>query len=70
MITNYPELYKIYAEKTFTYNGIKQGNRNPLLYAFDAADGLKTGHTNESGYGLTASAIVDGQRIVMVINGL
>ena len=70
MITNYPELYKIYGEKTFTYNGIKQGNRNPLLYAFDAADGLKTGHTNESGYGLTASAMVDGQRIVMVINGL
>ena len=70
MITNYPELYKIYAEKTFTYNGIKQGNRNPLLYALDAADGLKTGHTNESGYGLTASAVVDGQRIIMVINGL
>ena len=70
MIKNFPELYKIYAEKTFTYNGIKQGNRNPLLYALDAADGLKTGHTNESGYGLTASAVVDGQRIVMVINGL
>ncbi|MGC6485156.1 MAG: D-alanyl-D-alanine carboxypeptidase family protein [Candidatus Puniceispirillales bacterium] len=70
MIAEFPDLYKIYAEKSFTYNGIKQPNRNPLLYNFDGADGLKTGHTNDSGYGLTASAIQDGQRIIMVINGL
>ena len=70
MIKEFPDLYKIYSEKSFTYNGIKQNNRNPLLYALDNADGLKTGHTNESGYGLTSSAEREGQRIIMVVNGL
>ena len=70
IITEFPELYKIFNEKSFTYNDIKQGNRNPLLYALDHADGLKTGHTEESGYGLTASAERDGQRIILVLNGL
>lgn len=70
MISEFPDLYKIYSEKSYTYNGIKQPNRNPLLYVFEGADGLKTGHTKESGYGLTSSAVVDGQRIIMVINGL
>lgn len=70
LITDFPELYKIFAEKSFTFNNIKQPNRNPLLYAMDEADGLKTGHTEESGYGLTASADRDGQRLIMVINGL
>ncbi|MEK9853870.1 MAG: D-alanyl-D-alanine carboxypeptidase, partial [Rhodobiaceae bacterium] len=54
----------------FTYNGIKQGNRNPLVYGTEGADGLKTGHTEESGYGLVGSAHRDGQRVVMVLNGL
>lgn len=70
LIEEFPEYYKIYSEKSFTYNDIKQPNRNPLLYSMDSADGLKTGHTNESGYGLTASAVVDGQRLILVVNGL
>ena len=70
MIQNHPEFYGIYAEKSFTYNNIKQPNRNPLLYTVEGADGLKTGHTNESGYGLVGSAELNGQRIILVLNGL
>ena len=70
MIKNHPEFYGIYSEKTFTYNKIKQNNRNPILYTMDGADGLKTGHTEESGYGLVASAVINGQRMIMVLNGL
>ena len=66
----YPDLYPMFAEKDFTYNGIKQGNRNPLVYGTQGADGLKTGHTAESGYGLVGSAHRDGQRVVMVLNGM
>ena len=70
MIKNFPKLYKIFAEKTFRYNQIKQGNRNPLLYENIGADGLKTGHTKAAGYGLTASAIRKGRRIIVVLNGM
>ena len=70
LIRDYPDYYAIYREKTFDYNNIKQPNRNPLLYTMDAADGLKTGHTQESGYGLVGSAEIDGQRIILVVNGL
>lgn len=71
IINDYPENYKIYSQKEFSYNGIKQGNRNPLLYSLEGADGLKTGHTGQSGYGLTASVKTkDGRRLIMVINGL
>ena len=66
----YPELYPIFAKKNFTYNDIKQGNRNPLMYGVEGADGLKTGHTNESGYGLVGSAQRGDQRIIMVLNGM
>ena len=69
-VDNFPEFYKLYAETEFSYNGISQGNRNPLLYKNIAADGLKTGHTNASGYGLTASASRNGRRLILVINGL
>ena len=69
-VDKYPELYPMFAEKDFTYNGIKQGNRNPLVYGTQGADGLKTGHTAESGYGLVGSAHRDGQRVVMVLNGM
>ena len=69
-LDTYPELYSMFAEKEFTYNGIKQGNRNPLVYGTQGADGLKTGHTEESGYGLVGSAHRDGQRVVIVLNGL
>jgi D-alanyl-D-alanine carboxypeptidase (penicillin-binding protein 5/6) len=71
LITDFPEYYHFYSETEFTWHGIKQGNRNPLLYrAGSGVDGLKTGHTEEAGYGLTASAIRDGRRIVMVVQGL
>jgi len=70
----YPELYPIFKVKTYTLNDIKQGNRNPLLYGKSATengvDGLKTGYTEESGYGLTASAEKNGMRVVMVLNGM
>ena len=70
LVTQFPELYKIFNEKTFTYSQIKQSNRNPLLYRNIGADGLKTGHTEAAGYGLTASATRDDRRIVLVLNGM
>ena len=66
----YPDLYPIFAVKNFTYNDIKQGNRNPLIYKDESADGLKTGHTQESGYGLVGSAKRGSQRVVLVLNGM
>lgn len=63
------EYYSIYAEKDFTYNGIKQGNRNALLYTDPTVDGLKTGHTSEAGFCLTASAKRNGQRLITVVMG-
>jgi D-alanyl-D-alanine carboxypeptidase (penicillin-binding protein 5/6) len=70
IIQNYPQYYEIFAQKEFTYNNIRQHARNPLLYDDIGADGLKTGHTEEAGYGLTASAVRDGRRLVMVLAGL
>ena len=72
IISEFPDLYKIFSETTFTFNGIKQGNRNPILYnnIVFGADGLKTGHTEESGYGLAASAKRDNLRFILVLNGL
>lgn len=69
-IRDYPELYKMYAELNFTWHGIRQGNRNPLLYMNIGADGLKTGHTEAAGYGLTASAVRSGRRLILVLNGM
>jgi D-alanyl-D-alanine carboxypeptidase (penicillin-binding protein 5/6) len=69
-IEQFPEYYKYYAELNYTFNGIKQGNRNPLLYKPLGADGLKTGHTEAAGYGLTASVKRGERRIIMVVNGL
>jgi len=70
VIRDFPEYYHYFSEKEFTWNGIRQSNRNPLLYLSAGADGLKTGHTEEAGYGLTASAVRNGRRVVMVLNGL
>lgn len=71
LINQFPEYYSIFSEKEFKHNGIKQGNRNPLLYKITGADGLKTGHTKESGYGLTGSVkSSDGRRVILVVNGL
>jgi len=69
-IKNHPEYYPLYNERSFEWNGISQGNRNPLLGKFTGADGLKTGHTEISGYGLVGSAERDGKRRIIVINGL
>lgn len=70
LISDFPEYYHYYSIREFTYHGIKQGNRNPLLYRNIGADGMKTGHTDVAGYGLTGSAIRDGRRLVLVVNGL
>ena len=70
IIREFPKQYELFSEKVFTYNKIRQGNRNPLLYRYNGADGLKTGHTEASGYGLTASAQVNGRRLILVVNGL
>ena len=69
-VDSYPDLYPVFAKREFTYNKISQPNRNPLVYGTKGADGLKTGHTEESGYGLVGSAVRDGQRVVMVLNGM
>ena len=70
IVTDFPQYYAMFAEKTYTYNDIRQGNRNPLLYRYDGADGLKTGYTKASGYGLAASARRGDQRLILVLNGL
>jgi len=67
IIRNSAEYYPIYAEREFTYNNIKQGNRNALLYTDPTVDGLKTGHTDEAGYCLTASAKRNNMRLISVI---
>ncbi len=69
LIRDYPELYQLYSQRSFTYNNRTQQNRNPLLGAFEGADGVKTGHTNVSGYGLVGSAMLNGQRRIIVFNG-
>lgn len=69
-VKDFPELYKVYAERSFTYAGIRQGNRNPLLYRNMGSDGLKTGHTEAAGYGLASTVERNGRRLVLVVNGL
>lgn len=70
IIHDYPEYYALFAEREFTWEKIRQPNRNPLFDLVDGADGLKTGHTEESGYGLAGSAVQDGVRRIIVLNGL
>jgi D-alanyl-D-alanine carboxypeptidase (penicillin-binding protein 5/6) len=69
IIRNFPEYYHYDAEKTFKYNNIEQGNRNPLVQR-GTADGLKTGHTEAGGYGLVASSHRSGRRVILVLNGM
>ncbi|MDH3701474.1 MAG: D-alanyl-D-alanine carboxypeptidase [Alphaproteobacteria bacterium] len=69
-IRDFPDYFHHYAETSFTYNGIKQGNRNPLLYKNIGADGLKTGHTERSGYGVAASVKRGKRRVVLVAHGM
>ncbi len=70
LIADFPEYFPIYSEREFVFNGIRQGNRNPLLYGVQGADGLKTGHTDIAGYGLVGTVKRGERRIIMVINGL
>ncbi|MFL6799730.1 MAG: D-alanyl-D-alanine carboxypeptidase family protein [Xanthobacteraceae bacterium] len=70
IIQTYPEYYKLYGEREFTWNKIRQYNRNPLLAMNIGADGLKTGFTKEAGYGLVGSAVQNGLRLIVVVNGL
>jgi D-alanyl-D-alanine carboxypeptidase (penicillin-binding protein 5/6) len=70
VILTYPEFYKLFGEKEFTWNKIRQQNRNPLLNSLEGADGLKTGYTKEGGYGMVGSAVQNGIRLIVVVNGL
>src|SRR5215211_5540229 len=69
-IEDFPKLYRYYSETNWTYNNIKQENRNRLLRTVPGTDGLKTGHTEEGGYGQATSAIRDGRRLILVVNGM
>ncbi len=70
LINEFPEYYHLFSQKEYTHNNIRQGNRNPLLYSMSYADGLKTGHTEEAGFSLTASAKKDNRRLIGVMTGL
>ncbi len=70
IIVTYPEMYRIYGQRDFMWNKIKQPNRNPLLALEIGADGMKTGFTKEAGYGLVGSAVQNGIRLIAVVNGL
>ncbi len=69
IIREFPDYYHYDSEKTFKYNGIEQGNRNPMVQK-GTADGLKTGHTDAGGYGLVASSKRNGRRVILVLNGM
>src|ERR1700720_4694091 len=70
VILTYPELYKLFGEREFTWNKIRQQNRNPLLNSLNGADGLKTGFTKEGGYWMVGSAVRKYTRLILLINGL
>jgi D-alanyl-D-alanine carboxypeptidase (penicillin-binding protein 5/6) len=70
IISDFPEYYQFYNMRSFRYNNITQENRNPLLSRVAGADGLKTGHTEDAGYGLTGSAKRGDRRVILVLNGL
>jgi D-alanyl-D-alanine carboxypeptidase (penicillin-binding protein 5/6) len=70
LIYTYPEFYPLYSEREFTWNKVRQQNRNPLLTMGIGADGLKTGYTREAGFGLVGSAVQNNLRLVVVVNGL
>ncbi|HYC18161.1 MAG TPA: D-alanyl-D-alanine carboxypeptidase family protein [Pseudolabrys sp.] len=70
IIRTYPDFYKLFSQPDFTWNKIRQQNRNPLLGSMTGADGLKTGYTREAGYGLVGSAVQNGLRLIVVVNGI
>ena len=69
-IHDFPDEYHYWSEQEFTYNNIKQPNRNPLLFRGIGADGIKTGHTEDGGYGLIGSGVMNGRRVILIVNGL
>jgi D-alanyl-D-alanine carboxypeptidase (penicillin-binding protein 5/6) len=70
IIRDFPEYWHYFAQKDFTYNGIKQGNRNPLLYDTPGADGLKTGHIEASGYSVAGTVLRGNRRLIVVASGM
>jgi serine-type D-Ala-D-Ala carboxypeptidase (penicillin-binding protein 5/6) len=70
IIRTYPDFYRYFGEHEFTWNRIRQQNRNPLLTLYPGADGLKTGFTVDGGYGMVGSAVQNGQRLIVVVNGM
>ncbi len=70
IIRDFPDMYKIYSEKEFTYNNITQPNRNSLLELYEGTDGLKTGYVKDSGYGIVVSTLKKNRRIIIAVNGL
>ena len=70
IIRTYPNFYQLFGQADYTWNKIRQQNRNPLLGAMAGADGLKTGFTKEAGYGLVGSAVQNGLRLIVVVNGV
>ena len=70
IIKDFGQYYPMFAETEFEWENIRQPNRNPILESVSGADGLKTGHTEESGYGLVGSAVQNGERRIVVVNGL
>lgn len=70
IISTYPDYFKIYSQREFTWNKINQENRNPLIKDFPGADGMKTGYTKEAGYGLVGTALRSGRRLLIVVAGL
>lgn len=70
IISDFPNLFNMFKDKEFTFNNIKQGNRNPLLYSYKFSDGLKTGYTEESGFSLAATASKSGRRLIAVLSGM
>jgi serine-type D-Ala-D-Ala carboxypeptidase (penicillin-binding protein 5/6) len=70
IVRTYPEFYKLFGEREFTWNKIRQQNRNPLLATLEGADGFKTGYTKDGGYGMVGSAVQNDTRLIVVVNGL
>jgi D-alanyl-D-alanine carboxypeptidase (penicillin-binding protein 5/6) len=70
IVRTYPDFYKLFGEREFTWNKIRQQNRNALLNSLEGADGLKIGYTKEGGYGMVGSAVQNGMRLIVVVNGV
>ena len=70
VIQTYPDFYRLFGEREFTWNKIRQQNRNALLNSLEGADGLKSGYSKDGGYGMVGSAVQNGMRLIVVVNGL